>query len=711
MKPHPLSLALALVLPGMLSAQQREPHGHADSHARQLDQLVVTASPLKTGAEDLVKPVEILAGSALDDRRAGTLGETVSSLTGVQSSFFGAGVGRPIIRGQEGARVQVLSEGIASLDASTTSVDHAVSIEPFLADQIEVLKGPATLLYGAGAIGGAVNVVDGRIPTVAAERALSGRAEVRGGSVADERTALLRLDGGRGGIAWHLDGFRRDLSDYEIPGFARIEEDHEDEHGHEHAHAHEEDEHGHEHEHEEENPFGLLPNSAVDTRGGAFGLSWIGERGFIGASISRYESLYGIPGGHAHAHEEEHEDDHEVDHAHEDEAEGEEDIRIDLAQTRYDLKAGLRSPFAGFDSLDLRLGVNNYRHIELEGEEIGTRFDNDAYEGRVELVHSPLGDWRGALGAQFSRRDFRAEGEEAFVPPSLTRDLGLFLIEELDREAWKLELGARADRVRVEAEGHQRRSFSSFSASIGALWRLNDLLHLSAGYDRAQRAPGAEELFSDGPHAATQSYEVGDDGLRRETANQLELAAHLHAGRVQAKLAAFHNRFDDYIFLAETDREEDGLPVRLWTQQDARFRGLEAEATIDLLDNASGAWALRLSADRVNARLDDGGRLPRLAPARFGTGIEWSREGWRAGVDARRYQRQDEVAAFEEETPGFTLLGAHLSYHWDVGATGWEVFLRGENLNDREARLHTSVLKNEAPLPGRNVQFGLRAMF
>jgi iron complex outermembrane receptor protein len=695
---HPLSLAIGLLMPTLALAQGTAPHDQ--ERAKTLDELVVTASPLRSNSENVVQPVEILAGEALDDRRAGTLGETLSSELGVQTSFFGSGVGRPIIRGQEGARVQVLSEGIGSLDASTTSVDHAVSIEPFLADQIEVLKGPATLLYGPGAIGGAVNVVDGRVPSVLPDAPISGRAELRAGTVADERSGMFRLDGAAGRIAWHLDGFRRDTADYEIPGFAR------------HVHDEDEDEDEHEdHEHgeeEEENPFGLLPNSAVDTRGGAVGASYIGERGFIGLAVSRYETLYGVP-GHSHHH---HEEEEEHAHGDEDEEEGEEEqVRIDLGQTRYNLKGGLIEPFAGVESINLRVGANNYKHFELEGDEIGTRFDNDAVEARADLVHAPIAGWRGALGVQASRRDFSAVGEEAFVPPSLTRDAGLFLIEEQNLDRWKLEWGLRADRVRIEAEGHERRSFSGFSASAGALFRLSDALHFSASFDRAERAPNAEELFSDGPHLATGAFEIGDASLRSETARQLELGAHLHAGPLSGKLSVYRNRLDDFIYLADTGEEEDELPVRVWTQADATFRGLEAELNWSVIENASGAWNLRLSGDGVNAKLNEGGRLPRIVPSRTSVEINWNLGGWRAGVGAQRYERQDEVAEFEEPTDGFSLLNANVAYHWDVGDIGWEAYLRATNLGDREARMHTSVLKEDAPLPGRNLLFGVRVFF
>ena len=707
MNPRPLAVSIALLLPGFALAQSEPPHHPDRERARQLDQLVVTATPLRTSSEDIVQPVEVLAGEALDDARGGTLGETVEDLLGVQTSFFGSGVGRPIIRGQDAARVQVLSEGISSMDASVNFFDHAVSIDPFLADQIEVLKGPATLLYGSGAIGGAVNVVEGRIPSELPERT-QGRAELRGGTAADERSGMFRVDGAAGRLAWHLDAFSRETEDYEIPGFAELEHEHEDDHDHTH-----DEEHG-EHEHDEENAFGVLPNSAVDTRGGAVGLSFIGDRGFLGVSVSRFESVYGLP-GHAHEHEHEHEDDHGHDHSkdeeHEHEHGEEEEVFLDLAQTRYDLKGALQQPFSGFESLNFRAGFNNYRHFEVEEDEIGVRFDNDAWEARVDLVHAPWGGWRGAFGLQAGRRDFTAIGDEAFVPPSVTRDLGLFVIEEQDFGAWKLELGARADRIRTEAEGHGERSFSTFSASVGALWRVSEAWHFSAAFDRAQRAPTSEELFAEGEHLATRTFEVGDPTLDRETANQLELGAHLHAGPLSGKLAVFENRFDDHIYAAETGEMEDGLPVRQWTQADARFRGIEAEASLTLADNGSGRWDMRLFGDRVDATLDDGGRLPRIAPSRTGLGFDWSLDGWRAGVDAVRYGRQDKVAEFEEPTEGFTLFSANLVYHWDVGNVGWEVFLRANNLTDREARLHVSPLKELAPLPGRNLLFGVRSFF
>jgi iron complex outermembrane receptor protein len=693
MRIRPLTLAIAAAF--ALPADDGLAQAHTD-RAKTLDEIVVTASPLRQRADDIARPVEVLAGAELDDQRAATLGETVSRLPGVQSSFFGPGVGRPIIRGLDGARIQVLNEGLGSLDVSTVSVDHAVTIEPFLADQIEVLKGPATLLFGPGAIGGAVNVVDGRIHEAPVE-GVTGRAEVRGDTVADERAGMARLDAGNGTWAFHIDAFHRDTDDYEIPGAAERHDDHDD-HGHGHGG-------GDDHDDEDE---GVLENSATRTKGGAFGVSWTGARGFAGVAVSRYESLYGIPGGHGH--EDEHEDDAGAGSG--DEGEEDEVVTLDIRQTRVDFKSGLEQPFAGHDALRVRLAHNDYGHTEFEGDEIGTVFDNQAYEGRVELVHAPLAGWTGAYGVQFGRRDFEALGEEAFVPPSETSDLGLFLIEKRSWDAFNVELGGRYDRVRIDpAADLPSNRTSTFSASAAGEWRFADDWHLRLGLDRAQRAPVAEELYSDGAHVATQTVEIGDPDLDRETANQVELGLHYHGPVLELRLSVFDNRFDDFIYLADTGEEDEGLPVRLWTQGDASFRGAEAEAKITVADNATGRYRLRVMADTVRGELDDGGDLPRIAPGRFGGGLGWSLGSWRAGLSALRYRSQDRVAEFETQTDGYTLLEADVAYGFDLGRTQMEVFAQGRNLGDEEARLHTSFLKDRAPLPGRSFGLGLRAFF
>ena len=683
----PLTAAILLALPMMAQADERDDRHDHDS-ARVLDAVEVTASPLRNAIDDLTRPVEVLVGEELDARKAGTLGETLERQTGVQSSYFGAGVGRPIIRGQDGARVQVLSGGTGSLDVSTVSVDHAVTIEPFLADQIEVLKGPATLLYGSGAIGGAVNVVDGRVPTRRVGRDVSGRAEVRHGSAADENTAMFRLDADAGPWTFHADGFRREASDVRIPGFAFSP-----------ALVAEELEEG---ESPAELASGRLPNSALTTEGGAVGASWFGERSWLGAAASTYRSNYGIPPG-AHAHHEEGEEPEEE--------EEEEIVRLDLRQDRFDLRGGIRD-LGPLKELNYRVTRSQYEHTEFEGEEVGTVFENRGTEARLEAVQQEIGGWRGAFGLQYGHRDFSAIGDEAFVPPSVTRDLGFFVVQERDFGDVKLELGARHDRIRIDPAGDLPTvDQNANSLAVGALWRFSEAMHLSANLDRAERVPTAEELFSDGPHIATQSYELGDATLDKETALSGELGLHLHAGRFEGKLSVYQTRFDDFIYLDDTGAELDELPVRAWVQDDTTFTGWEAEGLVDLVENASGLWTLRVFADAVDAKLDAGGRLPRIAPSRVGTDLSWTRGNWRARVGAIRVADQDDVAALESATEGYTLFDAGLAYHWDVGRAGWEAFVEGRNLGDEDARAHTSYLKDVAPLAGRNIAVGLRVDF
>lgn len=710
-----LFTALASVMLMPFAATAAETTGVADTRTTDLDEVIVTATPLRGSAEQLATPVEVLSGEELDRSKAGTLGDTVSKLTGVQTTYFGTGVGRPIIRGQEGPRVQVLSGGIGSMDASTVSADHAVSIEPFLADQIEVLKGPATLLFGSGAIGGAVNVVDGRLAETIPDSPLSGRAEISGNSVNDERTGMFRLDGVNGNWVLHVDGVVRDGDDYDIPGYAIVEHDHEEEEGHE----------------EEEQVKGKLPNSSVSTRAGAVGATWLGEKAYFGMAASTYRTNYGIPDG-AHVHGEEH------DHGDEDENEHEEEgsVRIDMAQNRLDLKAGVYSPVSFLQSINLRAAYNDYEHVELEGGLPATRFTNTGYEGRLEALQKEWNGWRGAFGVQFGHSDFGAVGEEAFVPSTLTDNLGVFVLQEKDFGPFKLELGGRYDRVDLEPQAMASRDFDAFNLSAAGIWRINDGFDLRVGLDSSERAPTTEELFAAGAHVATRSIEIGDSGMDTEKGLRGEIGLHWHNERIDAKFAVYQTNFSDFIYLSDTGVEEEGFAVRLWTPSDATFRGAEAEAKVRLADGVSGAWDLRVFGDYVRAELDgsgsrtvafevphgdhthayeveiaQGGNLPRIAPMRFGADLGWSLGGLRASLGAVRYSRQDDVAQGEERSPGYTLVDAHLGYRWDHPETSWEVFLDGRNLTNEEARPHTSLLRDYAPLPGRGIGFGVRAYF
>jgi iron complex outermembrane receptor protein len=630
---------------------------HDGKSVQKLDAITVTAVPGGQSAAQLVMPVAVLSGSQLDDAKGSTLGETVSKIPGVQTTSLGQAVGRPVIRGLDGPRISVTENGLGSGDVSNVSQDHAVSIEPFLADQIEVLKGPSTLLYGSGAIGGVVNVVDGRIPEKAPDDGFGGRVETRYDSVSAGHTGMFRVDGGNDGFAMHVDGLRRDNGNYDIPG-------------------------------------GTLANSWLKTTSGAVGASLLGDWGYLGASVSRYMDDYGSPAEPG------------------DPAAGENPVHLKMAQTRYDVKGGFNKPLPGFSTLEVNAGHTGYRHVEFDGDTPGTTFTNKANEGRLVLTHDPLAGWLGAFGVQYFHRDFAAIGDETFVPPTSTRGLGAFLTEQRQWGAWQLELGARVDHQTSAPQGGTERSFRPRTFSAGLGWQLADDWRLTLNLDRAQRAPAEEELFAHGPHDASATYEIGNADLGVETSNQAELGLHYNSDAVDAKLAVYANRYKDFIYLADTGRVSDGLPVRNWSQRDAHFHGAEAEATFHLAKGAEGHWDLRVHGDTVRASLVGGGNLPRIPAARLGSDLSWNRGNLRASLGAVHYFTQDRTAAFETSTAGFTLVDAHFAWTFHNGERSqWEAFVDGHNLTDRTARLATSLFKEQSPLPGRNISVGVRAWF
>ncbi len=649
-------LVLAILAGLSHSALSQENVEKNENEARTLDAIVVTGTPLGQGADQIVQPVEVLAGKKLDAVKSNTLGETVATLPGVSTTYFGPGVGRPVIRGLDGSRVSLLNSGMGSDDVSNVSQDHAVSIEPFLANQIEVFKGPSTLLYGTGAIGGVVNVVDGRIHESAIETGVSGRAEMRYDDVSQGFTTMARVDSSTDTYALHFDGVYRDNGNYDGRN-------------------------------------GEITNSAVETRTGAIAGSVFGDWGFAGLSVSRYLNNYGNPAEPGDG----------IDPG----------VTLDMAQTRYDLKAGFNNPFSGLDSLKFSFGRTEYTHTEFEGEEVGTVFVSEGNQFRLEAVHSKTGVWQGAFGLQVNRREFDAIGEEAFVPFTKSRGFGLFVMEQAEWDRFTLELGARYDKQSSTPESDNKRDFSLASFSAGGRWEFADAWHLSLNLDRAQRAPAEEELFADGPHVATQTFEIGDPNLTKETSQQVELGLHYHSDFMTAKFSVYRNEFDNFIYLADTGLfdPDDGFPVRIWTQTDASFRGIEGEATLHLADNDAGKFDLRFFGDRVRATRD-GGNLPRIPAARLGAQFTWEGDKLSSGLGITRTYAQDDIDVFETTTDSYTFVNANLNYRfYDNDDISWEAFIQGNNLTNQEARLSTSFIKDAVPLPGRNIALGLRVFF
>lgn len=629
------------------------------------DELVVTAGPLR-GQLDVAQPTNVLTDDELAYRQRPTLGETLEGQAGVSSTSFGPGASRPLIRGLGGDRVRMLADGLGSADASSTSPDHAVSLDPVGAERIEVLRGPATLLYGSSAVGGVVNVLDDRIPDRRADSLVTGSLEAQAGTAADDRTGSVVLSGGAGRFAWHADYLKRETDDSETP-------------------------------------LGVLENSAQEADSGSLGFSLVGEHGFVGVSASGFDTLYGVPGEHGHEEEEEHEGEEE-----------EGGVRIDLEQRRFDLKAELHREFGIFQGVKLRLGSNEYEHVELEGDEVGTRFENDALEGRIELVQKSTERLSGAFGVQFQTSDFAAIGEEAFVPASTTDSLAVFGYQSISlAEKLRLELGARFESQDLDPDSAQPdRSFEGVSGSAGLVWDVTPVYTAALSVAHTERLPTATELYAEGPHAATGTFEIGDVGLDTEESLGWDVSLRKRTGRVTGSLTVFENRFSDFIFESFTDEEEDGLPVIRFRQADATFRGAEADVHFDLFHGPDSHVALELVADQVRAELDSArGDLPRIPPRRVGLGVNFHYQRLRGFAEVRRSSRQDRIAENETPTGGYTLVNASLSYRLQLGPTSLDLVLNGRNLTDEVARLHTSYLKDVAPLPGRDLSLGVKLFF
>jgi iron complex outermembrane receptor protein len=666
----PLALTLlssALALPA--AAQNHE----------DVDEVIVTGVPRDRAAGELAQSVTVVASDELDRIRAATLGETLSNQLGVSSSQFGAGASRPIIRGLAGARVLMLEDGIDTMDAATLSDDHAVTVEPLAADQIEIFRGPTTLLYGSGAVGGVINTVTTRIPSMPTEGGIEGAFEVRGDTVSSARGAAVRLDGGGAGLAWHFDAGRRDSDDYEIPGYAHADVDA--------GNARPDD------------AFGVLPNSAAESESAAFGASWLGDNGHFGGGVNAFDSLYGLP-AHLHEHEEEG-------------APG--GVRIDLSQRRFDLRGGWDGLAGAIDGVDVALGASDYEHVELEGDEIGTRFTNDAAELRLELTHRAIGRWSGVLGAQVGDREFEAVGDEAFVPPVHTSTTGLFLVEELDLSAWELSVGGRVEsQTHRPSSGLPRFDDTATSFSLGGVRSFGKGYAFVASAALSERLPVAEELYSNGPHLATGIVQLGDALLGAESARHVDIGFRGELERLHWSVTTFRTQYENFIYLADTGTLDavDELPVFVYTQADADFSGFEAEVFVPLLDDSAHEVDLRLFADYVRGELAHGDPLPRMPPLRYGARLEYHDERLLVGFEAARYDDQDEIAAFEVETPGYMLMNADVRWRL-VGVTGMELelFVNGSNLGNEEARKHTSFVKDVAPLPGRNYALGVRSRF
>ncbi len=683
---------------------------------------VLVTMPIHKKAAETALPVTVLTGEELRRITAGTLGETLGDKPGISNASFGPGVGRPVIRGQAGPRTVNLSNGIAAADVSSLSPDHAVGIEPMLAESVEIVRGPGTLLYGGGAIGGVVNTLDNRIPGNRID-GVQGAVEYRYDDAPGMNTGVLKLEGGSGDFAFHVSGTFRDFDDLDIPGLAIDEqavEMQEELLGGEHGEDHDED---HDHEEEFENSDGFIPNTDGDSDVFTIGGSYhFGERNFVGFAYNSFETNYGIPpGAHEHGHEEEHGEEGEEhegeDHDHEEEEE--ETIRIDLKQERYDTQLHMHELVPGLiDTVRAFLTYTDYEHVELEGAEVGTQFSRETYQGRLELVRE--GDNHGVLGLQWGADEFEAVGEEAYVPVTDSSEWGVFYVQDFHTDAWQLEFGGRADYVEHDPETGSEEDFTSFSLSGAGLYNINEYWSFGVSLSRSERAPSTEELFSNlnnsedqlVTHAATGIIEIGDPNLDTEVSLNADLSLTYISERIFAEITVFSNTFDDYIFLLNTGGEVDETPVYAYEQDDADFYGMEFESSFELASLAGGNVTLGVFGDMIVGDFDSAGDVPRLPPMRIGSELSWRSDAIGTYLKVLNASDQDNPGDFETETDGYTRWDAGVDYNVQFsGNTQLLAFLKLKNITDEEIRLSTSFLRNFAPQAGRSVEAGVRLTF
>ncbi|MBU6405837.1 MAG: TonB-dependent receptor [Alphaproteobacteria bacterium] len=653
--------------------------------------IIVTATALNDAQDEALQGVTMLDRNALIDQLGAGLGETLDSQPGVASTSFGRGASRPIIRGLGEDRIRLLSNGTAQIDASSISPDHAVASEGLEAQTIEVLRGSAALAYGGNAVGGVVNVLDGRILEAAPGSAFSGEALASNALGFDETQAAGALAFANDRFAVRVDGFIRDAGDFEIPGFAYSAAKREEEI--EEALA--------EGETPEDFAEGAAENSFSEAEGLGVGVSRYGGWGFAGISVRRLESSYGIPKAHAHGGDEEEE----------------EEIFpgpfIDLEQTRYEARLGLTQGFGVIDAVQAEAALVDYAHSEIEESgEIGTRFSNEGFDARIEAFHT-LGALQGVAGISGSAVAFSALGEEAFVTPTDIRDLGMFVVERLETGAWSFDGGLRYEQRAYDNEVYGERSFDLWSASLGVGYRPSEAITLGLSLSRTERAPTEIELFADGAHLATSTFEEGDPGLGTETALSIEGTARWTSDRLQLQANVFHIAFEDYTAFFDTGLEDvdSELPIFSARQEDATFTGGEVSASARLF--ARGDWAFRAdaTADIVRAELDAGGNAPRIPPRSFTLGFTGETGRFSSRVEWVSVAEAEDLADFETVTEGYDLFNAHISFRPVAESDRLVVRLDGRNLTDEEARVHSSFVKDLLPRPGRSMRLALSSRF
>jgi iron complex outermembrane receptor protein len=706
-------LALAVAMPVLA---ETDASARPDATAASPEGEILVTAPLRQSETDVLQGTSILGGDELARELRPTLGETLARQPGVSATSFGPSASRPVLRGLQGDRVRVLTDGIGSIDVSNVSVDHAVAINPLLAERIEVLRGPAALLFGSSAVGGVVNVIDTRIPRAIPENGVRADAMATYGSAANERSGAASADVALGKLVLHADGSYSKSGDLEVGGHvlsrqARAE-------ARSQIGLPQEIGIGEDGAPEEPIDFaanaalrGRIPNSAAETWTAGAGASIVTDTGHLGISYGHYDSFYGVPVRFATLIGQE-----------------QEAPRLDIVQNRIDLRGEVQTGGGFLDRIRVRAGRATYRHYEVEENgDIATTFRSDGLEGRIELVQANRGGWRGASGVQYFSRQFDVQGEEAFLPRNDTEQVGLFTLQQIDFGAFKAEGGLRYEWTDLQSKTSDDdlryfrgdRSYGALSASLGASLALSDHVRVGLNASRTTRAPSAEELFANGAHAGTQAYELGNPFFTKEKSWGIEATLHAHGDGFSLDASAYHNWFDNFIFenqvaqsvceaaAAPSGREVD-LPCFQYGQASANFYGFEADASVRL--GSVGDYAINLDAvgDYVHASIKGSGPVPRIPPLRLLSGIEAQGDGLTARAEIEHVFQQNRITAFETRTDAYTLVNASLSLRPFGTDSGTVVLLSANNLFDVVGRRHASFLKDFAPLAGRDLRATVR---
>ncbi len=672
-----------------------------------IEEIIISASAHQKSAQEVAGSFNVIAGDELQRDAAATLGDTLQNQVGIASSSFGPGVGIPMIRGLGGKRIEILQNSSSVGDASDISPDHAIATEALLAERIEILRGPATLRFGPGAIGGVVNVIDNRIHLSAFE-GIEGALESRYSSGNDGVATVARFDAGNGPLNLHLDGVSRDSNDVKIPGLADLDDS--------------------------DSSNGFIANSDARADSLSAGASWVQGNSVMGFSVSHLDNNYGLPPASHGAHSE------DSDVGHDDIV-----VRIDMQQTSYQGKLLLSNLGDFFDRLNVDVSYTDYQHKEQEFDldtgdrAISSTIEAQSRELHAELTHLERAGWFGTMGLQVCSRDFGSSGEESFIPASTTSRQGLYWLEETAIADNNLEVGIRFDRQKIEM-ADQSLSLDHDSVNIGASWiaPLSEHHRLSLTLAHSERAPAAEELLTLGTHVATNSYEIGNTRLSGESSNSIELTW-VYEGDEESLLtfrgSVYHNQFSNFIFQQDTglslshdledmgfeglqacssaladfsnslDEYTDAITCYLFEQRDATFSGIELESSYQLSDSQS----IELQADLVRGQFTAGSNrdIPRLPPAKIRASYVVESDHWRAALNITRAAAQNNAGENQMSTLGYTRLDASLSYN----QPNWSIFIQGQNLTDRDIRNATSFLREIAPETGRNLTIGLRYQF